>query len=114
MKKLVWIFILFCNVIFSQNKEGISIIQYSANFVKDNELDLSKMTNKKINNFETLYLSKNQKAFKKEKIKFLPTIILYNNGYELKRIESNISLELPENSFDLIYIEIEKLLKNKF
>ena len=114
MKYIIICFIFFTNVIKAQNKEGISVVQYSADFVKNNELDLSKMTNKKINNYETLYLSNNSKAFKKENIKYLPTVVLYNNGSELKRIESNISLELPKNTFDLIYTEIEKLLKNKF
>ena len=47
-------------------------------------------------------------------ISTLPTIILYHNGEEIIRIESGISLKLPENTIQLIEEEIEEIIESKF
>ena len=49
-----------------------------------------------------------------KKIKYLPTIILYHNGDEVVRIESGISLKLPENTIKLIEEEIDLIIESKF
>ena len=52
--------------------------------------------------------------FDEEKIKYLPTIILYHNGDEVVRVESGISLKLPENTIELIEDKIEEIIESKF
>ena len=59
-------------------------------------------------------MSKAQDEFKKLNIKYLPTIILFYNGEEVYRIESGISLKLPENSIQLIENQIEEIIESKF
>ena len=98
MKWVVTVIVLFVTVaINSQNKDGISIVQYSAEFVKANEISLSEFSDY---NTETLYMGKAQAIFKKENIKYIPTIVLYSDGEEIIKIESGISLKLPENCRD--------------
>ena len=112
MKKLIVIGVFITNTIFSQSyKDGVSIVQYSAPFVIEAELSLK--TFRDYNTY-TFYLDKNPKIFDKENIKSLPTICLYNNGELILKIESGISLKLPENLKNKIEKEIDKLLINKF
>ena len=88
----------------------IEIIQYSAEFLKSNEISLKSFRY----DTKTLYMSKAQDKFKKLDIKYIPTIILFNNGEEVYRLESGISLKLPENSIDLIENQIEEIIESKF
>lgn len=95
----------------AQVKDGISVVQYSAGFTKSNEISLSKF---KDYNIQTLYMSKAKDIFKKEKIKYIPTVILYSDGEVMLKIESGISLELPENTEKLIQEKIDELLNERF
>ena len=70
------------------------------------------LDNYKDYNIETLYMSKAPKRFKE--IKYLPTIVLYNDGEEELRIESGITLKLPENWKEELNKHIEKLLSQRF
>lgn len=88
----------------------IEIIQYSAEFVKSNEISLKSFRY----DTKTLYMSKAQDKFKKLDIEYIPTIILFYNGEEVYRLESGISLKLPENSIELIENEIEEIIESKF
>ena len=47
-------------------------------------------------------------TFKKLNIKYIPTVILFYNGEEVYRVESGISLKLPDNAIQRIEEEIEK------
>ena len=89
--------------------ESISIVQYTAGFAEQVTLD-----NYKDYNVETLYMSKAKSKFDKNKIKYLPTIILYNDGEEELRIESGISLKLPENWKEQLNEHIDLLLSQRF
>ena len=82
----------------------IEVIQYSAEFVKDNEISLNSFRSYDTN---TLYMSKASKLFAQNKVEYIPTIILFNNGEEVFRLESGISLKLPENTIQLIQEQIE-------
>jgi thiol-disulfide isomerase/thioredoxin len=104
------VFALFVTVaINSQNKDDITVINYTAKFVE--EISLSQY---KDYNLQTYFMSEHSKMFAKEKVKYLPTIILYNNGEEVLKIESGIDLKLPENWQDTLSEEIEILLQDKF
>ena len=91
--------------------QSIEVIQYSAEFVKDNEITLKSFRGYDTN---TLYMSKASKLFAKNKVKYIPTIILFNNGNEVFRVESGISLKLPENTIQLIEEQIEEIIESKF
>ena len=89
--------------------ESISIIQYTAGFAEEVSLD-----NFRDYNIETLFMSKSKDAFNKNNIKYLHTIILYNDGEEELRIESGISLKLPDNWKELLNEHIDLLLEQRF
>ena len=108
MKWSVTVIALFVSVVsFAQ----IEIVQFSAEFLKDNEISL-----KAFKSYETrtLYMSKESAMFKKLDIKYIPTLVLFNNEEEVFRVESGISLKLPDNSIQLIENEIEEIIESKF
>ena len=110
--RCVTVFALFVTVaINAQVKDDISVVQFSAEFVKSSEISLNPF---KDYNTQTLYLSKNQKIFQKEKIASLPTVILYNDGEEVLKIDGGISMKLPENSIEQINEHINKILETRF
>ena len=112
MKWLVLIMFLYTSTAFAQvKKDGISVVQFSAEFVKSSEISLSIF---KDYNTQTLYLSKNQKVFQKEKITSLPTIKLFSDGEEIIKIEGGISLKLPENCLETLQKHIDVLLEQRF
>lgn len=92
-------------------KDGISVVQFSANFLKAEEKNLSDF---KQHNIYKFYIENDKKLFEKESIKYLPTIILYNNGDEIVRVEAGISLKLPDNTIQIISEHIDEILTNKF
>jgi thiol-disulfide isomerase/thioredoxin len=88
----------------------IEIVQFSAEFLKDNEISLKSFRY----DTKTLYMSKAQDQFKKLDIKYIPTVVLFYNGEEVYRVESGITLKLPDNSIQLIENEIEEIIESKF
>ncbi len=110
----IWIVFLifsFYNLNAQEYKEDISIVQYSAPFTSEAEISLKKF---KSHNIYQFCITEDQKVFDKEKIKYLPTVILYHNGDEVLRVESGISLKLPENTIQLVKKEIDKIIESKF
>jgi len=57
---------------------------------------------------------KHEQYFINESIEFLPTIVLYNNGGEVYRIEAGITLKMPEDYKTRLEKEINKLIEDKF
>jgi len=107
MKWSVTVIALFVSVVsFAQ----IEIVQFSAEFLKDNEISLKSFRY----DTKTLYMSKAQDQFKKLNIKYIPTVVLFYNGEEVYRVESGITLKLPDNSIELIENEIEEIIESKF
>ena len=113
MKKIILIIsILISGYSYSQDfKDDISIVQFSAGFVKDSEI---KLTPFKVYNIYYFKMEDKGVIFREEKIKYLPTIILYHNGKEITRVESGIDLKLPENCIEVINKHIDKLIEDKF
>ena len=110
MRLCVTVIVLFVTVATnSQNKDDITVINYTAKFVE--EISLKEF---KYYNLQTYFISEHCKMFAKEKVRYLPTIILYNNGEEVLKIESGIDLKLPENWKKTLSEEIEILLQDKF
>jgi len=108
MKLCVTGIVLFATVAINAQ---IEIVQFSAEFLKENEISL-----KTFRSYETktLYMSKESAMFKKLDIKYIPTLILFNNGEEIIRVESGISLKLPDNAIQRIEEEIEEIIDSKF
>jgi len=92
-------------------KDQISVVQFSAPFTETAEISLKKFSD---HNTHTFHITEKQDIFKKENITYLPTIILFHNGKEIVRIESGISLKLPEDTLDVINDHIDNILANKF
>jgi len=112
MKLWIAILLLLPTLAFSQSyKDGIVVIQFSADFVQANEIDISKLEGA---DMLRLYLTEHPKIFKKENIKYLPTVILFHNGNTVLRVESDISLKLPDNTLEIMQLHINKIIKRKF
>ena len=109
----LWLILLLLIPEISADKipNGIIIIQYNSTWNKVNELNFDKIKDIDI---VRLYLSDHPEIIKKNKIKYLPTLVLYKNKKEIVRIESDLSLKLPENSSEILYDEIDKLIKKQF
>ena len=91
--RLCVLLILFPMLVLSQDfKEEISIVQYSAPFTKDSEISLKPF---KQHNTYTFNITEKKDVFDEEKIKYLPTIILYHNGDEVVRVESCLLYTSP-------------------
>tara|TARA_R100001463_G_scaffold60919_1_gene113573 strand:+ start:457 stop:783 length:327 start_codon:yes stop_codon:yes gene_type:complete len=107
--RLFILILLVSNFANAQVKDDISVVQYTAGFASEMSLDAFNDYN-----IQTLYIEKHGDIFKKENIKFLPTIILYNDGEEVITIESGISMKLPENTQKTIQQHIDKILETRF
>tara|TARA_R100001244_G_scaffold108547_1_gene80297 strand:+ start:185 stop:523 length:339 start_codon:yes stop_codon:yes gene_type:complete len=110
----LWILFLMlipCLTLSQSYKDGIVVIQYSADFVRANEIDISTLEGADL---IRLSLTDHPEIFEKEKIKFLPTVVLYHNRTTIIKIESDITLKLPENTLEEIQKEINKIVKTKF
>jgi hypothetical protein len=103
--------LFFTTLCFSQYKDDISVVQFSAKFLVDKQISLKKF---KEFNTHTLFISEHSKFFKEEEVEYLPTIIIYNNGDVVFRIDGGISLELPENTIEQLQKELNELQSNKF
>lgn len=92
-------------------KDDISVVLYTAEFIKNDDFSLKPF---KEHNINTFYLAKNKDIHAKEKIIYLPTICLYNNGELIEKIEAGISMKLPNSTTERIQEHIEEILQNKF
>ena len=107
MKWSVTVIALFVTVAINAQTESISIVQYTASFAEQVTLEDYKDYNSK-----TYFVSKSPDVFKN--IRYYPTIVLYNDGEEELRIESGISLKLPEDWKEQLNEHIDLLLSQRF
>ena len=107
MKWSVTVIALFVTVAINAQTDSISIVQYTASFAEQVTLEDYKDYNSK-----TYFVSKSPDEFKN--IKYYPTIVLYNDGEEELRIESGISLKLPEDWKEQLNEHIDLLLSQRF
>jgi len=102
---------LFTTLTFGQYKDDISVVQFSAKFLIDKQISLKKF---KEFNTHTLFISEHGEFFKEEEVEYLPTIIIYNNGDLVFRIDGGISLELPEDTIKQLQEHLNEVQSNKF
>ena len=107
MKWSVTVIALFVTLVNFAQTESISIVQYTASFAEQVTLEDYKDYNSK-----TYFVSKSPNEFKN--IRYYPTIVLYNDGEEELRIESGISLKLPEDWKEQLNEHIDLLLSQRF
>ena len=107
MRWSVTVIALFVTVAINAQTESISIVQYTASFAEQVTLEDYKDYNSK-----TYFVSKSPNEFKN--IRYYPTIVLYNDGEEELRIESGISLKLPEDWKEQLNEHIDLLLSQRF
>ncbi len=107
MKWIVTGIVLFVSAVNFAQTESISIVQYTASFAEQVTLEDYKDYNSK-----TYFVSKSPDEFKN--IRYYPTIVLYNDGEEELRIESGISLKLPEDWKEQLNEHIDLLLSQRF
>jgi len=107
MKWSVTAIALFVWVVNFAQTESISIVQYTASFAEQVTLEDYKDYNSK-----TYFVSKSPDEFKD--IRYYPTIVLFNDGEEELRIESGISLKLPEDWKEQLNEHIDLLLSQRF
>ena len=107
MKWSVTVIALFVSVVNFAQTESISIVQYTASFAEQVTLEDYRDYNSK-----TYFVSKSPDMF--QNIKYYPTIVLYNDGEEELRIESGISLKLPEDWKEQLNEHIDLLLSQRF
>ena len=110
--KICVVFALFVSTVtVSQSyKDDISIVLYTADFIKDN-YSLKPFREHNINTF---YIEKDKKIHSNEKIIYLPTICLYNNGELIEKIEAGLAMKLPNSTTERIQEHIDNLLQDKF
>ena len=111
--KICVVFALFVSTVtVSQSyKDDISIVLYTAEFIKNDDFSLKPF---KEHNINTFYLSKDKKIHANDKLMYLPTICLYNNGELIEKIEAGLSMKLPESTTERIQEHIDNLLQDKF
>ena len=111
--KICVVFALFVSTVtVSQSyKDDISIVLYTAEFIKNDDFSLKPF---KEHNINTFYLSKDKKIHANDKIMYLPTICLYNNGELIEKIEAGLSMKLPNSTTERLQEHIDKLLQDKF
>ena len=103
--------LLFTTLTFGQYKDDISVVQFSAKFLVDKQISLKKF---KEFNTHTLFISEHSEFFKEEEVEYLPTVIIYNNGDVVFRIDGGMSLELPEDTVKQLQEHLNELQSNKF
>jgi hypothetical protein len=109
-----WVILLlfFTQTLYSQEfKDGISVVQFNASFLSENTISLEPI---KDADTHLLLMGKHPDIFDREKIIFLPTLVLYHNGKEIVRVESDITLKLPEDALDVLQEEIDLIIESKF
>jgi len=92
-------------------KDNISVVLYSAEFIKNDDFSLKPF---KEHNTNTFYLAKSKEIHANDKIIYLPTICLYNNGDLILKIEAGISMKLPNSTTERLTEKIDELLQDKF
>ena len=103
--------LLFTSFAYSQDyKNDISVVHYTAKFIENNSLELK---GRDFNKY-VFYLEENKKIFENDNVKFVPTILLFQNGKEILRIEGGVGLKLPEDAIKKTKKKINELIQNKF
>lgn len=117
MKKFLFILLLIPFICFSQNAiieekdfpDGLHVVEFNASFNKPNEVVwLNKLTDCET---ERVDIAADSRWASEYKIVVVPTLIVFNNGEEVKRFQANIMMQMEatkkevQESIDEIIME---------
>ena len=115
MKKSVWkiyLLLLFCLLYSSSLYSQITITQFNANWNSNNDVDwLKKLSD--VDKIKYIDIAENTKAQQKHEIVVVPTIVIYKDGEEVKRLQADISFAIKATREELQEY-IDELLMEDF
>ncbi len=115
MKKSVWkiyLLLLFCLLYSSSLYSQITITQFNASWNSVNDVDwLKKLSD--VDKIKYIDIAENTKAQQKHEIVVVPTIVIYKDGEEVKRLQADISFAIKATREELQEY-IEELLMEDF
>ena len=115
MKKSVWkiyLLLLFCLLYSSSLYSQITITQFNASWNSVNDVDwLKKLSD--VDKIKYIDIAENTKAQQKHEIVVVPTIVIYKDGEEVKRLQADISFAIKVTREELQEY-IEELLMEDF
>ena len=110
MKNTTLLLIAFTLLSFTSStisKRGIVLVHYNAGFNDvNNYVDVVKVKDAKI--FKVI-IDNNATVKQDERIRSVPTVVLYNNGKEIFRWEAGINLSLSHIDYREIQKEVDKI-----
>jgi len=105
-KLLLLMFLSISTICFSQ----VKVIQFNANWNSANSVNwLSKLTDCRTDQID---IAINKDAQAKYKIVVVPTIIVFNNGDEVKRYQANIMMQMEAKLEDIQTIVDETVMES--
>ena len=115
MEKSVWkiyLLLLFCLLCSSSLYSQITITQFNASWNSNNDVDwLKKLSD--VNKIKYIDIAENTKAQQKHEIVVVPTIVIYKDGEEVKRLQADISFAIKATREELQEY-IDELLMEDF
>ena len=115
MKKSVWkiyLLLLFCLLYSSSLYSQITITQFNASWNSVNDVDwLKKLSD--VDKIKYIDIAENTKAQQKHEIVVVPTIVIYKDGEEVKRLQADKSFAIKATREELQEY-IEELLMEDF
>ena len=103
--------VLITDKTFNKSQSGITVVEFWSEWNKENEC----FWLEEISNAKTYRIDLESETAENYEIKVLPTLIVFNNGEEVKRFEGNISFELcPRRTPKKVQKVIDGLMINKF
>jgi len=100
-------FIFFC---FGACVAQVEVLHFNSEWNDENNFDISELKECKT---ETIIICNNPELKEKHKIMSVPTIIIFDEGIEVKRFEANLMMKLTCTKKE-IQKEIEKIILAKF
>ena len=108
MKKLILLFVLFCNVAFGQ----IEVKQFNAGWNSANDVPwVQKLSDCKTISYSDI--AKNAEDQTKYKIAVVPTIIIFKDGEEVARFQADLSFKMVATEEE-VQEEIDNQLMSDF
>jgi len=79
--------------------DGVAVVEFNASFNKQNRVDwIEKLSDCKTERVD-IALTPNMQS--KYKIVVVPTVVVFNNGKEVKRFQANIMMQLDANKSEV-------------
>lgn len=91
--------------------QDISVVEFWASWNSENEMEDLHTVEKAV--VYKVDIDSNRKLKKRYKVRAVPTIIIFNNGEEIKRFKANVMFELDEDADDVQDV-INEIIRNKF